>query len=102
MAIHEFFTRTWEMLVGRVDGPLALRFIIQPAVAAGFAIRAGVRDAGKDRPPYLWAVFTNSDHRRALLQEGWRDIRTVFIIALVVDVIYAVIVHRWVYPGRHC
>jgi hypothetical protein len=100
MTIHEFFVRTWEMLMGRVGGPLTLRFIVQPAVAAGFAIRAGLRDARKDRPPYLWSVFTSSVDRRDLLREGWRDIRTVFIIALGLDVIYAVIVHRWVYPGQ--
>ena len=100
MAIHEFFSHTWEMLIGRLGGPLTLRFIVQPAVAAGFAIRAGLRDANKGRPPYLWAVFTNSAHRRDLFREGWSDVRTVFIIAVVLDVIYALIVHRWVYPAQ--
>ena len=45
-------------------------------------------------------MFTSSVDRRDLLREGWKDIRTVFIIALGLDMIYAVIVHRWVYPGQ--
>ena len=98
MTIQEFFARVWEMLIGRADGPLTFRFIFQPAVAAIFAIRAGLKDAREGRTPYLWSVFTNPSHRRDLLREGWKDIGKVFIIAVVLDVIYALIVHRWIYP----
>lgn len=100
MAIHEFVSRSWDMLIGRVSGPFTLRFIVQPSVAVAFAIRAGLRDARKDRPPYLWALFMNPAGRRDLLREGWRDIRSVFIVAIILDAIYALIVHRWVYPGQ--
>ena len=51
MTTQELFARVWEMLIGRTDGPLNLRFIFQPTVAAFFAIRAGVKDARLDRPP---------------------------------------------------
>ncbi|HVE23354.1 MAG TPA: hypothetical protein VNC39_15390 [Acidocella sp.] len=100
MAIQEFVSRTWDMLLGRVGGPFTLRFVVQPSVAVAFAIRAGLRDARKNRPPYLWALVMNPATRRDLLREGWRDIRNVFIIALVLDAIYVLIVHRWVYPGQ--
>jgi hypothetical protein len=30
----------------------------------------------------------------------WKDVWKVFIIALVLDVIYELIVYRWVYPGQ--
>jgi hypothetical protein len=36
--------------------------------------------------------------RRALLNQGWNDVRKVFIIALVLEVAYELIVSRWVYP----
>ena len=98
MTIQEFFARVWEMLIGRADGPLTFRFIFQPAVAAIFAIRAGLKDAREGRTPYLWSVFTNPSHRRDLLREGWKDIGKVFIIAVVLDVVYTLIVHRWIYP----
>jgi hypothetical protein len=74
MTVQEFFTRIWEMLIGRADGPLSLRLIFQPAVAAIFAIRAGLRDAREERTPYLWSVFTNPLDCRDLLRAGWKDI----------------------------
>ena len=96
MTIQEFFAAIWEMLIGRTDGPLTLRLIFQPTVAAILAIRAGLKDAREDRTPYLWSMFTDAAPRRDLLRDGWKDIGKVFIIAVVLDV--ALIVHRWIYP----
>ena len=100
MTIQDFFARIWDMLIGRIDGPLTFRLIFQPTVAAILASRAGLKDAREGRAPYLWSVFTNPAHRRDLLREGWKDIGKVFIIAVVLDVIYALIVHRWIFPGQ--
>ena len=100
MTIQDSFARIWDMLIGRIDGPLTFRLIFQPTVAAILAIRAGLKDAREGRAPYLWSVFTNRAHRRDLLREGWKDIGKVFIIAVVLDVIYALIVHRWIFPGQ--
>src|SRR5690348_6901380 len=47
-----------EMLVGRLQGPLTLRLVIQPVMAAIFAVRAGLKDAREGRRPYLWKVVT--------------------------------------------
>lgn len=90
----------WSMLLGRAGGPLTFRLVFQPIVAAILAVRAGLRDARKGDAPFLWSVFTNSTHRRELLREGWKDIGTVFMIAVLLDVIYALIVHSWLYPGQ--
>lgn len=98
MTIQEFFAAIWEMLIGRTDGPLTLRLIFQPTVAAILAIRAGLKDAREGRTPYLWSMFTDAAPRRDLLRDGWKDIGKVFIIAVVLDVVYALIVHRWIYP----
>lgn len=73
------------------------RLIIQPAVALFFAIRAGLRDARSGRPPFLWLVFSNAGRRRKLLLQGWKDVGTVFILALVLDSIYQVTVHSGIY-----
>jgi hypothetical protein len=100
MTIGEFFARVWEMLIGRADGPLALRLIFQPTVAAILAIRAGLKDAHDGRPPYLWSLFAKPLHRQDLLRDGWEDIGKVFIIAVALDVAYALIVHRWIFPGQ--
>jgi len=98
---HEFFARVWEMLIGRVDGPLSFRTIVQPAVAAIFAIRAGLRDAREGRAPFFFSrVFVNPAHGLHLFREVRKDVGKVFIVAIVLDLIYELIVYRWVYPGQ--
>jgi hypothetical protein len=100
MTIEEYFSRVMEMLVGRADGPLSFRLVFQPTVAAFLAIRAGLKDARTGRAPYFWSVLTNPADYRGLLRDGWKDIGTVFIVAVVLDVVYALIVHRWIFPGQ--
>ena len=95
--MEEALRRGWENLIGRSDGPMNFRLLIQPAVAIIFAIRAGLRDARNGQPPFLWAVFSNPDQRRELLRQGWKDVGTVFIVALILDSIYQVIVHSGIY-----
>ena len=100
MTAHEFFARVWEMLIGRVDGPFTFRLLVQPTVAAMFAIRAGVRDARENRPPYLWSILTNPATRHDLLRQGLADVGKVFIVAVILDLTYEAIVYCWVYPGQ--
>jgi hypothetical protein len=95
--VVEALSRGWENLFGRLDGPMSFRLIIQPAVAMLFAIRAGLRDARSGQPPIWWAVFANAAQRHELLRQGWKDVGTVFIVALVLDAIYQVIVHSGIY-----
>ena len=92
------FTRVMENLLHRVDGPLHFRLIVQPAVAAVMALRAGIRDERDGKPPFLWAVLLRTADHRELLQEAWRDLRNVLILALILDVTYQLIVHRWIFP----
>ena len=95
--MNEIFARVWENLNARLTGPMNLRLIIQPTVATILAIRAGLRDAHQNRGPFLWAVLWNPAHRRELLQQGWKDIGKVFLLATILDVVYQLIVHRGVY-----
>jgi len=95
--VEEALRRGWENLIGRPDGPMNFRLLIQPAVAILFAIRAGLRDARNGQSPFLWAIFSNPGQRRELLRQGWKDVGTVFIVALILDSIYQVIVHSGIY-----
>lgn len=90
--------RIWEDLTGRVGGPLSFRLLLQPAVAALLAVRAGLHDATTGRPAYFWAILTDSAHRRDLLVEGWKAIAKVFVLAIVIDAVYQIVVLRWIYP----
>ena len=95
--MDEILARLWHNITARLTGPMNLRVIIQPTVAAIFAIRAALRDARQGRPPFLSALLRNPAHRRELLREAWKDIGKDLVIALILDVIYQLIVHRAVY-----
>lgn len=73
------------------------RLIIQPTVAGIIAIRAGLTDAREGRPAFFWAALSNPGYRPELLHEGWKDVGKIFILAVVLDTIYQLIVHRGVY-----
>jgi hypothetical protein len=96
----EILARAWADLVARIDGPLHLRLIIQPCVAAVLAIRAGLRDARDHEPPFLYALLADPEHRRERLRRAWRDIRNLFLVSAALDVVYQLVVHAAVYAGE--
>ena len=98
--MEDLVTRMFENLIDRVSGPMKFRLILQPIVAAILATRAGLKDAREGRPPYFWAIFTDPLHRRKLLQEGWKAVAKVFVVAVIIDFVYQVVVFRWFYPGE--
>ena len=88
-------------MVERVSGPMHFRLLLQPGMATFFAIRDGLRDARECKPPYFWGLFTDKGEREAMAKNGWKSVGKVFILAVVLDVIYQLIEHRWtVYPGE--
>ena len=88
-------------LVERVTGPMKFRLLLQPAMATFFAIRDGLKDARECKPPYFWGLFTDKGEREAMSKNGWKSVGKVFILAIVLDVVYQLIEHRWtVYPGE--
>ena len=96
--MEDLFNWAWNHLIGRVTGPLKFRLVLQPIMAAIFAIRAGLKDAREGRVPYGWAIFTEPARRGALLREGWQAVTKVFILGTVMDVIYQYVVLGWIYP----
>jgi hypothetical protein len=98
--MEEFIMRVLTGLSDRVGGPMTFRIILQPLMAGLLATRAGLKDAREGRPPYFWTLLTDSTQRVALLRDGWRAVARVFVLAIVMDVIYQLIVRRWIYPGE--
>lgn len=98
--MEEALNRIVEHLIGRVHGPMSFRLVIQPLMAAFFAFRDGRNDAREGRVPYFWALFTSPEHRRDLLQGGWKSVGKIFVIALILDAVYQYITVRWFYPGE--
>jgi hypothetical protein len=99
-AVEDLLVRVVENLIGRVSGPMKFRLILQPLMAAVFAVRDGLKDAREDRPPYFRAIFTHPDQRWDMLRDGWKSVGKVFVIAVIIDLVEQFIVFRWFYPGE--
>ena len=90
----ELLSRIWDGLAGRNEGPMSMRLVFQPLVAAAFALRDGLKDSRAGRPAWLWAAFRQADQRRELLRSGWKSVSKVFCMAVVLDLVYQWIVNR--------
>jgi hypothetical protein len=98
--MDDVLVRIWQDLGGRVGGPMSFRLLLQPTMALLFAIRDGLGDGRANKPPYFWALIYDPSHRRELLEDGWKAIARVFVLAIVMDVIYQFMVFHWIYPGE--
>jgi hypothetical protein len=90
--------RVWTDLIGRADGPFTFRFVLQPTMAALFALRDGLADARNGRPAYLWTIFTNARETSRLLREGWHAVFRIIVLGVVMDLIYQWRVFQRIYP----
>lgn len=97
--MEDFLTRVGQNLAARVSGPMSLRLVIQPLMAAFFAVRAGLRDARSGRPAFFWSILTNPAERQSLLRDGWKDVSKVFMMASVVDLVYQYIATHELHLG---
>jgi hypothetical protein len=92
--------RLATQLLARVSGPLKFRLVLQPCMAAFFAIRSGLADARAGKTPYFWCLLSDPAQRGDMIKDGWKSVGKIFILALVLDVAYQIIVLRFVYPGE--
>lgn len=97
---HDMWTRIASQLVARVSGPMKFRGVLQPVMASLFAIRSGLADARAGKSPYFWSLLSDPGQRTDMIKDGWKSVGKVFILALVLDVVYQIIVLRFVYPGE--
>lgn len=98
--MHDMWLRVGHQLLARVSGPLKFRLVLQPAMAAFFAIREGLADARAGKTPYFWCLLSDPAQRVNMLEEGWKSVGRVFILALLMDVVYQIIELRFVYVGE--
>ena len=89
-----FFANYLSDFNARFDGPLHFRLFAQPLMAIFLAVRHGARDAREGRSAYLWTLLSDPAQRRYLLQDGWKGISRVFILAYVLDVVYQLVEFR--------
>lgn len=90
----------WDELIARAHGPMKLRLVCQPVMAALFAIRAGLRDAREGLPLYFWAFVRPDAERRRLAAEAWKDVGRIFLLAIAIDLTYQATVLHAFRPGE--
>jgi MFS superfamily sulfate permease-like transporter len=61
------------------------------------ALRADWKDAREGRPAFLGAFITDPVERRRLFRSALQDVGRVFVVAVVLDTAYQLMVFRWVY-----
>jgi hypothetical protein len=85
-------------LLERPAGPLSLRFLLQPTMAAIAAWKDGRSDAATGRSPYFWTVLSQPEKRRARLREGLHATGKILAMGLLLDIVYQLISYQRVYP----
>jgi hypothetical protein len=98
--MHDIWMRIVENLADRLTGPMQFRIVLQPIMAAIFAVLSGLKDARAGKAPYFWSLITDPTQRADMIKDGWKSVGKVFIFAVVLDVAYQVYVLRFVYPGE--
>ncbi len=98
--MDQMWERVGTQLLARVSGPMKFRLVLQPCMAAFFAIRAGLADAKAGKSPYFWGLLTDHGQRREMLKDGWKSVGRVFLLALVLDAVYQIIAIHFIYPGE--
>ena len=98
--MHDIWVRIVGNLADRVSGPMSFRFLLQPVMAAIFAVIAGLKDAKAGNPPYFWSLLSDKSQRAAMLKDGWKSVGKVFVLAMILDLIYQIVVLHFFYPGE--
>ena len=96
--MDDIWNRFITDMLARVTGPMKFRLVLQPLMASYFAIRAGLADARTGTPPYFWHLARDRADRKAIIEDGWKRVGKVFLLAVVLDVIYQLWVLNTVYP----
>jgi tryptophan-rich sensory protein len=94
------FKRIWYQELARPSGPMKFRFVLQPVMAAIFAIRDGIKDAKTGRIPFLWAMFYRPGRRIERLEEALNATARIMLLGLGMDVIYQYVVLDRYYPAE--
>jgi hypothetical protein len=92
--------RLWANLANRPVGPLAFRFLLQPAASASLAICGGIQDGRGKATPYLWAIIFDAGNRALRMREGLHSTGKIIILAAAIEIIYQLMVLREFHPGE--
>jgi len=92
--------RLWHNLIERSDAPMRFRFVLQPLMAAAFAIRDGLRDARAGRAPFFTTILWRPLERAGRLREALNATARIILLGLLMDLIYQILVFRRFFPNE--
>jgi hypothetical protein len=71
---------------------------VSGTVSGILAIRSGLNDDREGRSVFFWTLALKPAERRSLFRHLWRDVGKLLLVACLLDVVYQLLVLRWVYP----
>jgi hypothetical protein len=98
--VYLFSAQFFEELPQRFAGPGRFRFVFQAMMALLVGCRGGLNDARTGRPPYLYGLLSGGDgKRREMIRCGWRAIRDLVCMGIILDAVAQLLIYRQVHPG---
>lgn len=92
------FGRIWHNMIDRPGARMSFRFLLQPSMAAIAGIYDGLRDARRNRTPYVLAILWHPRDRIQRLREGLNAIARIILLCVVIDAIYQVLELQTFHP----
>jgi hypothetical protein len=99
-AFFEMLTSRVEHLLGRTAGPLNFRLLVMPLVVTFFAVRAAMRDAREGQPRFFRTFLNQPGERARLVRSVLKDVGKIFVVAIVLDTTYQILVLKSFYLGE--
>jgi len=96
----EMLTSRFEHLLGRTAGPFNFRLLVMPLVVTFFAIRAAMRDARQGQPRFFRTFLAQPGERARLVRSAFKDVGKIFVVAIVLDTTYQILVLKSFYLGE--
>lgn len=93
--------RIVDGIVARVTGPLAFRFILQPAAAILLGIRDGLEDASAGHAPFIYGLLFKMEDRRRDFATALKSLLKPIIVATLIDCVaqYLIFKHIRLIPA---
>jgi hypothetical protein len=85
-------------LLVRLDGPGAIRFVVQPLISSGLGVRDGLQDAREGRRPFFSGMLRDVSLRKESVRNAATTIGKPFVLAIGLDALVSYFVLGAVYP----
>ncbi len=83
----------------RHEGPMSFRLYLQPAMSLIYAVIAGLKDAKAGKPPFVIdGLILGKTDRKQALKDLWKGVGKVFILAVIMEIIFEIIVYKTIHP----